>query len=163
MLPLLSYVAATIFHRLNNNLPSFYSGVVYSGQVQTPDESYYDEAGQGGQDEAGVVVPQLATLAAVQRRIRVIRPVRWLVSVLINLTNATTDKPSLNQVAGSDSAVRFFYSFIYFIYPPTSASTVELCRAEQGIHTSDNAGRSRLATPVCRSTTRGRRQAPSRG
>ena len=86
---LLSYVAATIFHRLNNNLPSFYSGVVYSGQVQTPDESFYDEAGQGGQDEAGVVVPQLATLAAVQRMIR----------VTISTSSET----------GSDSAVRLFY------------------------------------------------------
>ena len=57
---LLSYVAATIFHRLSNNLPSFYSGVVYSGQVQTPDESYYDEAGRADKDEAGVVVPQLS-------------------------------------------------------------------------------------------------------
>jgi len=87
---LLSYVAATIFHRLSNNLPSFYSGVVYSGQVQTPDESYYDEAGQGGQDEAGVVVPQLATLAAVQRRIRVTRPVN---SGLINLTDLRPISP----------------------------------------------------------------------
>jgi len=94
---LLSYVAATNFHRLNNNLHSF----LLRGRLLRPSSDPRRELRWGRADKmrpgsCHCHRPQLATLAAVQRMIRV--------------TTSTSSE------TGSDSAVRsVLYSFILYL------------------------------------------------